>query len=87
MMRSYAQATHVIDRALALDPKDIGLQLGRASIDIAARADTRPLRALLQKTLADDPSRVEELSGASVQLALFERDLDAADRALALRQS
>jgi TolB-like protein/Tfp pilus assembly protein PilF/predicted Ser/Thr protein kinase len=84
MMRAYKQAREIADRRLALQPNAIGPQLSRAWIDLDERADTRPLHAVMEKTLREDPasggSRVRDL----FVLALYERDFAAADRALAL---
>jgi tetratricopeptide (TPR) repeat protein len=84
MMRAYKQAREVLDRLVALKPNDIGPQLFRAWIDVAERADTRPLHSLMENLLRDDPasggSRVRDL----FVLALYERDFAAAERALAL---
>jgi TolB-like protein/Flp pilus assembly protein TadD len=96
MMRAYKKARETADRRLALNPNGIGLnreilgfglsspQLSRAWIDVDERADTRPLHAVMEKTLRDDPAsagvRVRDL----FVLALYERDFAAAERALAL---
>jgi TolB-like protein/class 3 adenylate cyclase len=79
MMRAYKQAREVQDRLVALKPSGIGGQLGRAWIDVDERADTRPLHAVAEKIVGDN-SMVRGL----FVLALYERDLGAADRALAV---
>jgi len=83
MMRAYKQAREVLDRLAALKPNDIGPQLSRAWIDVDERADTRPLHALVEKILTDDPTLAKSLAGDLFVLAMYERDFTAADRALA----
>ncbi len=73
----------VLDRLAALKPNDIGPQLSRAWIDVDERADTRPLHALVEKILTDDPTLAKSLAGDLFVLAMYERDFTAADRALA----
>ena len=56
------------------------------------RADTRPLRAAIEKALANEPGAAEDpwIAGMRLDLALFDRDLDAAGSiaaALPLKQT
>ena len=55
MMRAYKQARETADRRLALKPNDI-VRATRCQIDVEERADTRPLHAVMEKTLRDDPA-------------------------------
>ena len=55
----------------------------RAWIDVAERADTRPLHAVIEKILRDDPAGAGDLVGQRLFLARAEHDPVAADRALA----
>jgi TolB-like protein/Tfp pilus assembly protein PilF/predicted Ser/Thr protein kinase len=92
MMRAYKQARETADRRLALKSNALwnnafeGIlpTVPRFQIDLDERADTRPLHAVMEKTLRDDPasaaSRVPEL----FVLALYERDFVGAERVLAL---
>jgi serine/threonine protein kinase/tetratricopeptide (TPR) repeat protein len=84
LMRSYGHLTEVIDRRAALKPNGIGTRLPRAYINVASRADTRPLHTLLQELVADDPPTAEYLAEPCFWLGVLERDPDAAQRALAL---
>jgi TolB-like protein/Tfp pilus assembly protein PilF len=81
-LRAYQQAGDVMDRILALNPNDLSTKKDRAGLAISWRADVRPLRAFLERVLADDPAQAENdaLKGARFYLALFERDFDAAGR-------
>jgi serine/threonine-protein kinase len=77
------QARYAMDRLLVINPNDIGVTLDRAGLAIDERTDTRPLRAAIQKILADDPAQAENqaVKGYRFVLSLLERDFVAAGRA------
>jgi len=79
LMRNYGQERRTIDRLIALEPNNVDHRLGRAWIDVRERANTRAVHAVLEKMLTDNP----ESASARLDLALYERDAAAADRALA----
>jgi serine/threonine-protein kinase len=83
LTRSYGPLSEVIDRRAALKPNGIGTRLPRADIDLASRADTRPVHALLHELVTDDPPTAEYLAEQCFWLGVLERDPDAAARALA----
>src|SRR6266508_2753842 len=82
-LRAYQQSDDAMDRLLALDPNNIRQRLGRAFLQKAWRADTRPLHATIEKILAEDPAQTENeaVKGARFWLALLERDFVGASRA------
>src|SRR5207253_4252648 len=79
LLREYKRGREVFDRVVALEPNTIGHRLVRAWIDVRERANTRAVRAVLEKILADNP----EAAGFRFDLALYDRDLVTADHALA----
>ena len=81
-VRDYAQAAAILDRALAIAPKDVITRLLRAQIDLSWHADTKPLHGAIDAILAEDPSAAVVVSNIWLNLALCERDSIAADRAL-----
>jgi TolB-like protein/class 3 adenylate cyclase/Tfp pilus assembly protein PilF len=81
-MRDYAQAAAVLDRALAIAPKDVTTRLQRAQVDLSSRADTKPLHGAIDAVLSEDPSAAAAASNIWLNLAFCERDPIAADRAL-----
>ncbi|HEY1770113.1 MAG TPA: protein kinase [Chthoniobacterales bacterium] len=83
LLRRYNDAAIILDRALLVAPANIDLRIARAEIDLGWRADTRPLHALVSTILAKDPVAASEIAGASLFLALCERDRPATRRALA----
>ena len=82
-LREYEQVTEAWNRILALQPKNVDAQVSRAWIDVAERADTRPLHAVVDKILRENPAAAGTLKGTPFTLALWEHDFVAADRALA----
>ena len=91
MMRAYKQARETADRRLALKSNALwnnafeGIlpTVPRFQIDLEERADTRPLHAVMEKTLRDDPASAASRVAELFVLALYERDFAAADRVLA----
>src|SRR5947209_2400348 len=79
LLREYKQGREVFDRVVALEPNNIGHRVVRAWIDVRERANTRAVRAVLEKILADNP----ESARLRFDLALYDRDAVAADHALA----
>src|SRR6058998_539524 len=83
VMRDYGQARETSDRLITLEPNNIHARVLRARIDFDERADTRPLHAVIEKILRDDPASAGNLVGWRFYLALYEHDIASADRALA----
>ena len=82
LLRAYEKANDAGDRARALKPNDIDLRMSRAGIELASRADTRPLHAILEKVLAENPASKQDMTELSFWLAYLDRDPLAAGRAL-----
>jgi TolB-like protein/class 3 adenylate cyclase/Tfp pilus assembly protein PilF len=83
MLRRYAEMTAVLNRALAIAPKDVDTKVARASIDLDWHANLRPLRATIEAILAEDSAAAPTLADAWLDLALCEHDPVEATRALA----
>jgi serine/threonine-protein kinase len=81
--RRFKEMLAVLDRVLALAPKDVNSRLKRALAELEWRADSRPLHSVIQSILAEDPSAAATVSDRWIGLALCERDGVAAERALA----
>ena len=69
-----------MDRIIALHPDRNEPRIIRAFIEVDQRADTGPLRAAIEKILANEPGAAKDpfVAGQRLNLALFDRDLDAA---------
>jgi serine/threonine-protein kinase len=82
-LRRYADAAAVLDRALTIAPSDITLRTQRARVALRSQADTKPLHTTIQTVLSENPNAAPVVAGEWLPLALYERDPDAAQRALA----
>jgi len=82
-LRQYADAERVLDRAVALDPKDSNMRAFRASIELEWHANPRPLRSTIDAILAEDPREGKNIAQLWLEVSLCERDFDEASRALA----
>jgi TolB-like protein len=82
-LRQYAKMAAALDRALQIVPDDPDTKVGRASVDLDWRADTRPIHDTIATIIAQDPAYAAELADQWVWLAFCERDVAALERALA----
>ena len=83
-MRRFAESAATLDSAVALGPQDTQMRVIRARLDLDWRADPKPLREILETLFNENPATAVEDGGESaLVLALCERDLAAARRALA----
>ena len=78
-VRDYNRERQIVDRLIALDPDNLGYRLGRPHLDINERADTRTTHAALETV----PPESSECAATRLELALYDRDPAAADRAIA----
>src|SRR6266853_1193410 len=75
-LRRYANAGRILDRAVAVDPKDASMRAYRAAIALYWHADPRPLHSTVESILADDPRAGENIAQLWLQGSLCERDGD-----------
>jgi serine/threonine protein kinase/Tfp pilus assembly protein PilF len=78
-LHDYDQMAGVIDRSIALRP-DKNPRIIRGWIEVDRRADTGPCRAAIEKILTNEPGSEKDrlVAGWRLNLALYDRDLDAA---------
>ena len=83
IMRRFAEAVATLDRLRALAPQDAKTRVLRAWVELEWRADPKPLHETMEALLEENPVVAAE-AGAEywLDLALCERDLVAATRAL-----
>ena len=91
-LHEYDQMARIMDRIISLVPDRNKPRIIRAGIEVDRRADTGPLRAAIEKALANEPGAAEDPFVASyrLKLALCDRELDAAGSiaaALPLKQT
>ena len=82
-LRRYADEAIMLDRALAIEPNDIGSKSLRAEVEFDWKADTRPLHQLIDELRAKDPGAIASVADSWLLCALAERDPVAAANALA----
>jgi TolB-like protein/Tfp pilus assembly protein PilF len=82
-LRQYADAERVLDRAIAVGPKDSNTRAYRAAIELRWHADPQPLSSAILAILAEDPGEGQNIVQLWLEVSLCERDLDGARRALA----
>ena len=86
-LRRFDEAGAIVDRALAILPNDPSLRVIRASYALHAAAETGPMHAALQEVLDRDHNPASGVADEWFYLALCERDLPAANQAIAAMTS
>jgi len=84
LQRRYRDLAAVLDQALKLVPSDPDTRVVRASIDLAERADTRPVHATIEAVIAEDPDAARTIAERWFYVAMCERDNLGVSRALAV---
>jgi serine/threonine protein kinase len=82
----YEKTRKALDRVLVLKPNDVDARIDAGGgLEMHWRADTRHWHATIEKILADEPASAndEAMKWQRFNLAFFERDFTAADRAVA----
>ncbi|PYL07167.1 MAG: hypothetical protein DME34_07380 [Verrucomicrobia bacterium] len=83
-LRRFGDAEAILDRAIALVPKDAAMRARRPEMELEWHADPGPLAAMIKATLAEAPDAAKNLAQERFGLALRQRDAAEAQRALAL---
>src|SRR6266496_4526525 len=81
-LRRYAEAESAYDRAVAVDPSVVKTQAARACVELDWKADTRPLRQLVDSVRTNGPAAIPDIADSWLLCALAERDATAAREAL-----
>jgi serine/threonine-protein kinase len=81
-LRRYADEQAELDRALALQPNDVQTRVVRAYADFERKADTRPLRRVIDEIRANNPAEIENVADNWLDCALAERDSAGASAAV-----
>lgn len=82
-LRRYADETTVLDHALTIVPDDIFLRTQRAKAALNSQADTKPLHTTIHAIISENRTAAPVVAGEWLLLAMYERDAEAAQRALA----
>jgi TolB-like protein len=83
-LRRYPEEIAALDKAIAILPNDIITRAARRNVDMEWKADTRPLRELIDSTKADNPAALASFDQYYLPLALYERNFADADHAIAI---
>jgi TolB-like protein/Tfp pilus assembly protein PilF len=82
-LRRYADEATMLDRALAIEPNDIGSKSLRAEVEFDWKANTQPVHQLIDELRSKDPGAIPDVADTWLLCALAERDPAAAVNALA----
>jgi tetratricopeptide (TPR) repeat protein len=82
-LRRYPEMASVLDRALAITPDDVETKVVRALVDFDGKANTRPLHETIAAIQAKEPATLQRVADTWFLCALAERDVAAAEAALA----
>jgi serine/threonine-protein kinase len=80
-LRRYPEEKSVLDRALAIQPKDVDTQVARAFVEFHWKADTHSLHQMLDSIRATNPAATQSIADGWLICALAERDPVAARNA------
>ena len=81
-LRRHNDEAAALDRALAILPNDVDTRVARAFVDLEWKGETQPLHSVVQSILAENAGAAPNIADSWVSLALCERDVSAAERAL-----
>ncbi len=82
-LRQYADAERVLDRGIALAPKDSNMRAYRADIELDWHADPQPLSSTIRALIAEDSREAQNIAELWLKVSLCKRDFDGATHALA----
>ena len=82
-LRQYGDAERVLDRTIAVDPKDSNMRAYRADIELDWHADPHPLGSTIGAIIAEDSREAQNIAELWLKISLCQRDFDGATRALA----
>jgi len=82
LLRRYAETESLLDRVLTIEPNNLEIKAARAFVELDWRADTRPLRRLIDEIRATNSSATQTIANYWLFCALAERDAGGANDAL-----
>jgi serine/threonine-protein kinase len=81
-LRRYAEQKSNFDRILTIEPNNLVWKAARAFVEVDWKADTRPLRELIDEIRATNPAAMSRMAPWWLLWSLAERDVAAAKDAL-----
>jgi serine/threonine protein kinase/Tfp pilus assembly protein PilF len=82
-LRRYTDAQHVLNRLIAVAPKDSNMRAYRAEIELLRDANPQPLSSTIGAILTEDSREAQNVASLWLEASLCERDSDGATRAMA----
>ena len=83
LLRRYSDVIAVLDRALTIRPNDVETEVTRASAELNWKADTRPMRQVIDLIRKNNPAKLPSIADTWFVSALAERNPGDAEAALA----
>ena len=80
-LRRYTEAKSTYERAQAIDPNYAEAKVAHAGVDLAWKADTKPLHQLIESIRSANPAAIPDIANTWFLCALAERDPVAAKEA------
>ena len=77
-VRRYAEQKSKLDRILTIDPNNLPVKADRAFVEVDWKADTGPLRQLIDEIRATNPAAMPKIADKWLLCELAERDVAAA---------
>ncbi|HJT81628.1 MAG TPA: adenylate/guanylate cyclase domain-containing protein [Chthoniobacterales bacterium] len=74
VMRQFAKAIAMEERILSIKPENFENQITAVQLQIAWKADPKPMHALLDKFMQENPGSVFTIANSRIYLAMAERD-------------
>jgi TolB-like protein len=82
-LRRHREEASAADRVLSLNPKDAGVRISRAFVDLEWRANLQPYRDVVHAILLENPDGAEEVASEWFAVSWYERNANEATRAAA----
>jgi tetratricopeptide (TPR) repeat protein len=82
-LRRFQEEASALDRVLVLRPKDAGIRVSRAFVEVELHANLQPYRETVHSFLSENPDSAEEIAPDWFALSWYERNAADATRAAA----
>jgi TolB-like protein len=82
-LRRHREEASAADRVLSLNPKDAGVRISRAFVDLEWRANLQPYRDVVHAILLENPDGAEEVASEWFAVSWYERNANEATHAAA----
>jgi len=82
-LRHYADEAAALDRVTAILPDDVVTRVARRWVEMEWKADSRPLREVIDSELKQNPNAATSFTQYYVGLGICDRDFDATEKAIA----